>query len=93
MIDGFRPCPSHCSQQSIARSVLGESKGLRIRNCNPIFVELAVAPNHGPLMVLQQKDSGEEPIKHAIVDRHRKHQNAGTGLTGAHSRRRFQFDD
>ena len=64
----FLPCPARCSPDSFVLRVRGESMEPRFRDGDLIFVDPAVAPDHGRFVVVTGEDSSEATFKQLIVE-------------------------
>ena len=64
----FLPCPVRCSPDSFVLRVRGESMEPRFRDGDLIFVDPAVAPDHGRFVVVTGEDSSEATFKQLIVE-------------------------
>ena len=67
------PCPVRCSPDTFVLRVRGESMAPRFRDGDLIFVDPAVAPDHGRFVVVRGEDSNEATFKQLIVEGERKY--------------------
>ena len=71
--EAYLPCPVRCSAETFVLRVRGESMEPRFRDGDLIFVDPAVSPDHGRLVVVRGEDSNEATFKQLIVEGERKY--------------------